>query len=83
MPIKKKTRHQTNGKKLPNAVFLLPPQPQPGDNRPRNAFGYLLSFGKAYAEYYRRQDEARANKAQTEERSEFNETPPCAEKVLD
>jgi hypothetical protein len=50
------------GKKLktPPCVFLLPPQPKPGDTRPRNAFGYLLGFGKAYAEFYRRQDEARA-----------------------
>ena len=60
MASKKKTHHVL---KTPNCVFLLPPQPQPGDNRPRNAFGYLLGFGEAYAAHYRQQDEAKANKA--------------------
>jgi len=70
--IKKRTwqRILAKGKKLktPPCVFLLPPQPKPGDKRPRNAFGFLLGFGKAYAEFYRRQDEANAKKA--------NEIPP-------
>ena len=58
MPSKKKTWHQGNNMTTPNGVFLLPPQPEPEDTLPRNAFGYLLGFGKAYAAYYRQQDEA-------------------------
>lgn len=36
--------------------FLLPPQPDPNDQRPRNAFGFLLGFGKAASAYYRKRD---------------------------
>lgn len=32
------------------------PEPDPGDERPRNAFGYLLGFGEAYRRYYEEQD---------------------------
>ena len=39
-----------------NQYFLLPPQPDPNDRRPRNAFGYLLGFGKAAAAYYQKRD---------------------------
>jgi hypothetical protein len=35
----------------PNGPFYLS-QPDPTDTRPRNAFGILLGFGKAYSEYY-------------------------------
>jgi hypothetical protein len=30
-------------------------------HQPRNAFGYLIGFGEAAAEYYRRRDEEQAN----------------------
>jgi hypothetical protein len=46
-------------------VFILPAQPKPGDRREYNAFGYLTGFGKAYAEYYARQDAARAKQCST------------------
>jgi hypothetical protein len=39
-----------------NQYFLLPPQPDPNDRRPRNAFGYLLGFGKAAAAFYAKRD---------------------------
>ena len=39
-----------------NQYFLLPPQPDPKDRRPRNAFGYLIGFGKAASAYYRKKD---------------------------
>jgi len=35
-----------------NQFFLLPPQPKSNDKRPRNAFGFLLGFGKAAKAYY-------------------------------
>jgi hypothetical protein len=38
----------------PNGPFYLS-QPEPGDDRPRNAFGILIGFGQAYSEYYNRQ----------------------------
>ena len=41
---------------LGNQYFLLPPQPDPNDRRPRNAFGFLLGFGKAASAYYRKRD---------------------------
>jgi len=44
--------------------FLLTPQPDPNDKRPRNAFGYLIGFGKAAKAYYAKLDkEAAKNKA--------------------
>ena len=43
-----------------NGPFYLT-QPEPGDKRPRNAFGILLGFGEAYSEYYRKQDAMRFN----------------------
>ena len=39
---------------LGNQYFLLPPQPDPNDRRPRNAFGYLIGFGKAASAYYKK-----------------------------
>jgi hypothetical protein len=45
----------------PGPFFILPQQPAPDDTRPRNAFGYLIGFGEAAAEYYRRRDEEQAN----------------------
>ena len=45
---------------LGNQYFLLPPQPDPKDRRPRNAFGYLIGFGKAMKAYYRKRDKAKA-----------------------
>lgn len=41
---------------LGNQYFLLPPQPDPNDRRPRNAFGFLLGFGKAAAAFYAKRD---------------------------
>ena len=41
---------------LGNQYFLLPPQPDPKDRRPRNAFGFLLGFGKAATAYYKKRD---------------------------
>lgn len=44
-----------------NQHFLIPPQ-RKGDKRPRNAFGVLKGFGKAYKAYYDKQDKkARKN----------------------
>jgi hypothetical protein len=39
-----------------NQYFLLPPQPDPKDRRKRNAFGYLIGFGKAASAYYLKRD---------------------------
>lgn len=39
-----------------NQYFLLPPQPDPNDRRKRNAFGYLIGFGKAAKAYYAKRD---------------------------
>jgi hypothetical protein len=41
---------------MDNQYFLLPAQPDPNDRRPRNAFGFLIGFGEAYAAYYRQRD---------------------------
>jgi hypothetical protein len=43
-----------------NQYFLLPPQPDPNDRRPRNAFGFLIGFGKAASAYYKKQDRLKA-----------------------
>lgn len=52
-----------------NQYFILPPQPDPKDRRPRNAFGYLIGFGKAAKAYYRKLDKktgkAKAKKRKT------------------
>ena len=42
--------------------FLLPPQPEPDDKRPRNAFGYLIGFGRAAKAYYAKRDKEAAKK---------------------
>lgn len=47
---------------LGNQYFLLPPQPDPKDGRKRNAFGYLIGFGKAASAYYRKLDKKAAMK---------------------
>ena len=39
-------------RRAPQRHFIIEP-PAPGDERPRNAFGVLIGFGAAYAEYYR------------------------------
>jgi len=39
-----------------NQHFILPRQPLEGDDRPRNAFGYLIGFGEAYSAYYNERD---------------------------
>ena len=44
-----------------NQYFLLPP-PDPKDRRPRNAFGYLIGFGKAAKAYYAKRDKQDAKK---------------------
>ncbi len=41
--------------KNPGPHFIVP-EPLPNDRRPRNAFGILKGFGKAYAAYYAAQD---------------------------
>ncbi len=43
-------------------VFLTWPNPEPGDTRPRNAFGVLKSFGQQYKEYYDKKDSEAAKK---------------------
>lgn len=43
-----------------NQYFLLPPQPDPKDHRPRNAFGFLIGFGKAASAYYKKRDKEAA-----------------------
>ena len=45
---------------LGNRYFLLPPQPDPKDRRPRNAFGFLIGFGKAATAYFKKQDKLKA-----------------------
>ena len=45
-----------------NQYFLLPPQPEPNDKRPRNAFGYLIGFGKAAKAYYAKRNKEAAKK---------------------
>ena len=51
-----------------NQYFLLPPQPDPKDRRPRNAFGYLIGFGKAAKAYYAKQDKLAAKKAKSKKK---------------
>lgn len=51
-----------------NQYFILPPQPDPKDRRPRNAFGYLIGFGKAAAAYYRKRDKQAAKKAEAKKK---------------
>jgi hypothetical protein len=41
---------------LGNQSFLLPPQPDAKNRRPRNAFRYLIGFGKAAKAYYEQRD---------------------------
>ena len=41
---------------LCNQHFLLPPQADANDRRPRNALGFLIGFGKAASVYYRKRD---------------------------
>ena len=41
---------------LGNQYLLLPPQPDPKDCRPRNAFGFLIGFGKAARAFYEKRD---------------------------
>lgn len=43
-----------------NQYFILPPQPDPNDRRPRNAFGYLIGFGKAAKAFYAKRDKQAA-----------------------
>lgn len=43
---------------LVNQVFLLPPQPKPGDTRERTAFGFLKGFGAAHDAYWNAKDKA-------------------------
>ncbi len=45
-----------------NQFFLLPPQPKSNDKRPRNAFGFLLGFGKAAKAYYAKLNKEAAKK---------------------
>ena len=52
---------------LGNQYFLLPAQPDPNDRRPRNAFGFLIGFGKAASAYYKKRDKEIA-KAKTKKK---------------
>ena len=52
---------------LGNQYFLLPAQPDPNDRRPRNAFGFLIGFGKAVSAYYKKRDR-QAAKAKTKKK---------------
>jgi hypothetical protein len=45
-------------KPIGNQYFLLPLQPDPKDRRPRNAFGFLTGFGKAFKAFYDKRDKA-------------------------
>ncbi len=47
---------------LGNQYFLLPPQPDPNDRRPRTAFGFSIGFGKAKKAYYENLDKQAAKK---------------------
>lgn len=51
-----------------NQYFLLPPQPEPNDKRPRNAFGFLIGFGKAAKAYYAKRDKQAAKKKATKKK---------------
>ena len=53
---------------LGNQYFLLPPQPDPKDRRPRNAFGFLIGFGKAVTAYYKKRDKKVARAKATTKR---------------
>lgn len=50
---------------LGNQYFLPPSQPGPNDRRPRNAFGFLIDFGKATKAYYEKQDKDKRNRKAT------------------
>ena len=50
-----------------NQYLILAPQPNPTDRRPRNAFGFLLGFGKAASAYYWKRDKLAA-KAKTKKK---------------
>jgi hypothetical protein len=51
-----------------NQYFLLPPQPNRNDRRPRNAFGFLIGFGKAAKAYHAERDQAAKKKAKKKKR---------------
>lgn len=58
-----------------NQYFLLPPQPDPNDRRPRNAFGFLIGFGKAAQAYYEKRDKQIAKKATKKSRKKSKPMP--------
>ena len=51
-----------------NQHFLLPLQPDPKDRRPRNAFGFLIGFGKAMKAYYEKWDKEMVTAKATKKR---------------
>lgn len=61
------SRPARNTKPIGNQYFLLPLQPDPKDRRPRNAFGFLTGFGKAFKAYYEKQDKANGRGKQNPE----------------
>ena len=56
---------------LGNQYFLLPTQPDLKDRRPRNAFGFLIGFGKAAKAYYKKRDKQIA-KAKASDKKQKN-----------
>src|SRR5713226_8584371 len=54
------------GMSTPNGPFYLT-EPEPHDNRPRNAFGFLVGFGRAYSDYYARKEQSHVPKANQEQ----------------
>jgi len=60
------------GMNTPNGPFYLP-EPEPDDERPRNAFGFLIGFGKAYAEYYARQEQGHTDEEKQEQIPKANQ----------
>lgn len=60
-------RPQKSPKPIGNQYFLLPLQPDPKDRRPRNAFGFLTGFGKAFKAFYEKQDKANGRGEQNSE----------------
>ena len=57
-------------------TFLLQP-PKPGDTRPRNVWGVLKGFGKAYKEHYDRLDAERGAKLTGERHAEEEGIADC------
>lgn len=55
---RERLKHAKKLRKARNQHFHIS-EPEPGDTRPRNAFGVLIGFGEAYAAYYAKRDAER------------------------